>query len=129
MNRPIVLIVDDEPLIATMVEGTFEDAGFEVRSAIDAEDAAVQIRELNTGLSALITDIRLGNGPNGWAVAVDARTLLRAKKRARSKAFCGRSGSGGCNDADELGQWRRFTGRLASEHEARRVASTGDLGT
>ena len=76
MDRPVVLIVDDEPLIATMVEGTFEDAGFEVRCAIDAQDAAAQITELNTRLSALITDIRLGKGPNGWSVAVDARTAL-----------------------------------------------------
>ena len=76
MDRPIVLIVDDEPLIATMVEGTFEDAGFEVRCALDAEEAAGQVAELDTRLSALITDIRLGKGPNGWAVAAAARTQL-----------------------------------------------------
>ena len=76
MDKPIVLIVDDEPLIATMVEGTFEDAGFEVRCAANAEDAAAQVAELDIRLSALVTDIRLGKGPNGWAVAVEARTKL-----------------------------------------------------
>ena len=76
MDRPIVLIVDDEPLIAAMVEVTFEDAGFEIRSAGDAADAAEQIVALGTKLSALVTDIQLGEGPNGWAVAVDARTQL-----------------------------------------------------
>ena len=76
MDKPIVLIVDDEPLIATMVEVVFEEAGFEVYSATDALDASDQIRRLDTKLSALITDIQLGKGPNGWAVAVDARTTL-----------------------------------------------------
>ncbi len=58
MDKPIVLIVDDEPLIATMVEVVFEEAGFEVYSATDALDASDQIRRLDTRLSALITDIQ-----------------------------------------------------------------------
>jgi len=76
MEKPIVLIVDDQPLIATMVEVVFEEAGFEVYSATTALDAADQIAKLGDTLSALITDIQLGEGPNGWAVAVDARTAL-----------------------------------------------------
>ncbi len=76
MDRPIVLIVDDETLIAAMVELTFDDAGFDVRSAISATDASDQIVDLGDRLSALVTDIRLGDGPNGWAVAGDARTRL-----------------------------------------------------
>lgn len=76
MDKPIVLIVDDEPLIAAMVEGTFEDAGFEIRSVMDAAEAADQIAELGARLSALVTDIQLGAGPNGWAIAVEARTQL-----------------------------------------------------
>lgn len=76
MDRPIVLIVDDEPLIAAMVEVTFEDAGFEIRSVMNAAEAADQIAELGARLSAIVTDIQLGAGPNGWAVAVEARTQL-----------------------------------------------------
>lgn len=76
MDRPIVLIVDDEPLIAHMVEMTLVDAGYEVRTVMDAVEAASQITELETRISALITDIQLGAGANGWAVAVEARTKL-----------------------------------------------------
>jgi DNA-binding response OmpR family regulator len=76
VDKPIVLIVDDEPLIAAMVESTFEDAGFEVHLAHDAGDAIDHITRLHTGLSALITDVQLGKGPNGWAVAVEARTRI-----------------------------------------------------
>lgn len=76
MDRPLILIVDDEPLIAHMIEVTFEDAGFQVQSVMDASEAAFQIAEIGGHLSALITDIRLGAGANGWAVAADARTCL-----------------------------------------------------
>jgi DNA-binding response OmpR family regulator len=76
MERPIVLIVDDEPLIAAVVAATLEDAGFEVFCSMTAEDAMQEIDRLATSISALVTDIRLGAGPNGWAVAVDARTAL-----------------------------------------------------
>lgn len=76
MDKPIVLIVDDEALIAATVAATFEDAGFEVRSALNAQAAAAVVLELDTRLSALVTDIRLGAGANGWAVAVEARTKL-----------------------------------------------------
>jgi len=76
MDKPIVLIIDDEPLIATMVEVTFEDAGFQVWTAVNAVEADKLIADLGPRLSALITDIRLGDGPNGWAIAVDVRTSL-----------------------------------------------------
>lgn len=76
MDMPIVLIVDDEPLIATMVEMTFEDAGFEVRSVTNAAEAAEMIKDLDGRLSALITDIQLGKGPKGWAIATDARLKM-----------------------------------------------------
>lgn len=76
MNKPLVLIVDDEPLIAVMVEMAFLDAGFDVRTAMDAVEAAVRIGELDTQLSALVTDVRLGAGPDGWAVAAGARRNL-----------------------------------------------------
>ena len=76
MDSPIVLIVDDEPLIAAIVEEAFEDAGFDVRIACDAKDAAVLVADVGLRLAALVTDIRLGDGTNGWAVALDARTRL-----------------------------------------------------
>lgn len=76
MDRPLILIVDDEPLIAHMVEVALNDAGFQVLSVMDASEAALQIAELGARLSALITDIRLGAGANGWAVAHEARARL-----------------------------------------------------
>lgn len=76
MNRPLIYVVDDDPLTAAMVAMTFEDAGFEVQTAADAAEALPQITELDAQVSALVTDIQLGDGPNGWAIATLARTRL-----------------------------------------------------
>ena len=60
MDKPIVLIVDDQPAIATMIEVVFEDAGFEVYSSASALDAAEQVASLGTNLSALVQTSSLG---------------------------------------------------------------------
>ena len=65
MDRPIVLIVDDEPLISGMVEVTFEDVGFEVRTVMDAAEAAQQIGNLGSRLSALLLIYSLARDPTG----------------------------------------------------------------
>lgn len=74
MDRPTILIVDDEHLIAMMVEAAFEEAGFAVHLAHSAEEAATAIDSFGPILSALITDVRLGAGADGWEVAHNART-------------------------------------------------------
>lgn len=76
MEKPFVLVVEDEPLIAAMVELTFMDAGFEVCLAASAAEAEEQQRQLGSNLAALVTDIRLGDGPDGWSIASGARTRL-----------------------------------------------------
>jgi DNA-binding response OmpR family regulator len=76
LESPIVVIVDDEPLIAAIVELEFGEAGFDVHSVRDAAGAADAIAGLGTRLSALVTDIKLGKGPDGWAVATEARQRL-----------------------------------------------------
>jgi DNA-binding response OmpR family regulator len=68
-----VLYVEDEPLIREMLAVTLEDAGFEV---IVVESGTAALQALDRGrYCALITDINLGPGPNGWDVAKRAREL------------------------------------------------------
>lgn len=76
MNQPTILIVDDEHLIAMMVEAAFEEAGFSVQLAHSAKQAAATIDRLGPSLQALVTDVRLGAGADGWEVAHIARTAL-----------------------------------------------------
>jgi DNA-binding response OmpR family regulator len=70
-----VLYVEDEPLIRELSALALEDAGFEVivvgsgTAALDALDDDAE------PFCAVVTDVNLGPGPDGWAVAKRAREL------------------------------------------------------
>lgn len=78
VDRPTVLVVDDEPLIAQLVQETLEEAGFEVILAICHAEAVEALKARIGELFGLVTDINLGSGPNGWDVAASARELMPA---------------------------------------------------
>lgn len=70
-----ILLVEDHTLIQSVLQEALTDAGFEVAVASDGGKA---LRQLKTGadrFGALITDIRLGAGPDGWEVGQRAREL------------------------------------------------------
>lgn len=72
----VLLVVEDEPLIQGLLEDMLAEAGFEVTTACNGDQA---IAELATGAGrfrAVITDIRLGTGPDGWEVGQRARELV-----------------------------------------------------
>jgi CheY-like chemotaxis protein len=69
----LLLLVEDEPLIQTMMQAILEDGGFTVVTASSGDEALTLISERLDQVCGLITDIQLGNGPNGWAVARHAR--------------------------------------------------------
>src|SRR3569623_3644491 len=71
----MILLAEDDHLVATNLLVGLEDAGYQVihvgsgKAAIDALD------ERAGEIKALVTDIRLGPGPEGWQVAHHARTV------------------------------------------------------
>ncbi len=69
------LIVEDEPAIRLLLEEGFMDAGVEVMLACDGEQAIAKLNARPGGFEALVTDIRLGAGPDGWEVGRLARKL------------------------------------------------------
>ena len=73
---PLLLYVEDDPLIReTMVE-SLEEAGFKLLVA-DSGDQAVELLVAHAAdLRGLITDVNLGDGPDGWAIAREARQLM-----------------------------------------------------
>lgn len=81
-DRLTVLIVDDEPLIALEIADALDDAGF-AHETFHSGDRAMTAMGATTGKSepsycALVTDIRLGQGPTGWDVARHAREIHSA---------------------------------------------------
>lgn len=71
----VVLLVEDEPLIASVLEDVLEDGGFTVLVAHSGQEAIAAIDEAAGALAGVVTDIRLGAGPSGWDVARHAREL------------------------------------------------------
>lgn len=67
-----LLIVDDEPVIRDLVADLFEHSGFEVRCAHSAKEAYAALAATN-GVAVLITEINLGPGAEGFALARAAR--------------------------------------------------------
>jgi CheY-like chemotaxis protein len=72
-RRPVVLVVEDEPLLREMIAFEFELSGFEVIDAASAEEALQRLSDLRA-LDLLFTDIRLP-GMDGWALATEVRAL------------------------------------------------------
>jgi CheY-like chemotaxis protein len=70
--RLSVLVVEDESLILAWIAGWLESKGCTV---LEAETAEAALAYLSNGhaIDAVVTDIRLGDGRNGWDVAEAAR--------------------------------------------------------
>ncbi len=73
-ERPLLLVVEDEPLVRELVVLELEDAGYDVVQAEDGP-AALAILEREPGVRLLFTDIRLPGGMTGWDIAEHARAL------------------------------------------------------
>lgn len=72
---PTLLYVEDEILIQDVLLHELETAGFIVKVASSGLEAKVILEGEIAGIHGLITDINLGNGPDGWEVARAAREL------------------------------------------------------
>jgi len=77
-DKKLVLLVEDEFLIRDLVQTSLEDADFAVVTAGHGGEAIHVLDGDRQHVSALITDVRLGEGPDGWAVARYARKLQPA---------------------------------------------------
>ena len=74
-DKKVVLLVEDELLIRDLIQASLEDADFSVAAAGHGGEAIKLLDGSDSSVSALITDVRLGEGPDGWAVARHARKL------------------------------------------------------
>ena len=70
-----LLLVEDEPLVALALQHLLEDAGYRVLLASSGAEGAVALDRHSHEIAGLITDIRLGAGPDGWSLAAQARAL------------------------------------------------------
>jgi DNA-binding response OmpR family regulator len=76
MNKATLLLVDDDPLLRELLHTELAEAGFEVVVAGDGTTALAALDEDAARFKAVITDIDLGGGPNGWDIGRHARELV-----------------------------------------------------
>jgi CheY-like chemotaxis protein len=67
-NRPVVLVVEDEPLIRMIAMETFADEGFEAVGAATA-DQAIRILESRDDIRVIFTDIKMPGSMDGLKLA------------------------------------------------------------
>jgi DNA-binding response OmpR family regulator len=72
----MLLLVEDEPLIQLDLKDALTEAGFEVVEVTDGGKALAELDADAERFQAVVTDIRLGAGPNGWEVGRHARELV-----------------------------------------------------
>ncbi len=75
MELPIILVIEDEPLIQNLVEETLSDGGFESAVVPSGEEAVTLLKGHKGKYRALVTDIHVGGTMDGWEVAQHAREI------------------------------------------------------
>jgi CheY-like chemotaxis protein len=70
-----ILVVDDEMLIREIAAQDLEEAGHQVTTASDGDEAA-SILEEDRGFDFLFTDIRMPGSIDGWRLAEIAKGLV-----------------------------------------------------
>ncbi len=76
MEAPALLLVEDEILLHEVLTTGLAAAGFEVVVASDGDRALAELDANAMSFKAVVTDIKLGEGPDGWDVARHARELV-----------------------------------------------------
>jgi CheY-like chemotaxis protein len=71
-NRRVVLVVEDEPLVKDSLVIELEEAGFEVITAANGDEASYILPKMRQ-IDLLLTDIRMPGRINGWVLADMAR--------------------------------------------------------
>ena len=72
---PVVLVVEDDQSLQSIIEESLTDGGFEPAIATSGEEAVTLLKSGLTKYRALVTDINLRGRMSGWEVAKRAREI------------------------------------------------------
>lgn len=65
---PNILLIENDPLLLSALRGAFEQEGVTVVAACSGSEQAMQVAETEA-FDAVVTDLELGDGPNGIVIA------------------------------------------------------------
>jgi DNA-binding response OmpR family regulator len=75
LELPIILVVEDEEGIQSLIEETLSDGGFASVIVASGEEAVTLLRGGERKYRAVVTDIHLQGKMDGWEVAQHAREI------------------------------------------------------
>jgi DNA-binding response OmpR family regulator len=76
MPNVLLLLAEDERAIADLLTTALTDAGYQIAVAKNGNEAMSEVEADAGRFRAIVTDIHLGTGPEGWEVARRARELV-----------------------------------------------------
>jgi CheY-like chemotaxis protein len=71
----VIMVVEDDQSVQSIVEEALTDGGFEQAIAASGEEAVTLLKGYKGKYRALVTDINLVGGMDGWEVARHAREI------------------------------------------------------
>lgn len=74
-DLPVILVIEDEEAIQSLVEDALTEGGFEPAIAASGEEAVTLLKGRTGNYRALVTDITLRGKIDGWEVAQQAREI------------------------------------------------------
>ena len=74
-HPPVILVVEDDHSVQSIVEDALSDGGFEPAIAASGEEAVTLLKGGSIKYRALVTDVNLLGRINGWEVAKRAREI------------------------------------------------------
>jgi len=75
LDLPIILVVEDEPLIRGLIEEALNEGGFDTVIVASGEEALTLLNGNKDKYRALVTDISLDGKIEGWEVARHVREI------------------------------------------------------
>jgi CheY-like chemotaxis protein len=75
LEELLILVIEDDPIIQTMIEEALRDGGYEPSVAASGEEAITLLKGGKYNFRALVTDINLARKIDGWEVARAAREI------------------------------------------------------
>ncbi len=76
MTTNVLLLVEDDSALQELLHTELVDAGFEITAADNGKKALAELAADAARFRAVITDIKLGRGPDGWQIGRRARELV-----------------------------------------------------
>ena len=77
-DNVLLLLVEDEVLIRMNLEEELAQAGFDLAVTTNGREALAELEANPAHFCAVVTDIRLGRGPDGWDIGRRAREAVPA---------------------------------------------------